>query len=254
MTRRRVIHGPALAMLAMLAFSGRAAAEAAMLEPYQMVRSPQLVQDSIARAITPRCRMQRKLPRTHRSALSPAEIARLHRRTQLPGDAGLRHERRQSGDDRFHAGEAASQRRPIARSGRHSRLPAWRRQRPRAMRCAGRSSSCSHRRLGAFLALLKGSVAAADDPLLAKECSTCAPAQPGTLVEEAALRRSIALHPTKDVTPFLVSCSQYVRRCLQSPMPANCRCPRHRRGRIARDDRYGGSRHHRRGWIRNGRK
>ena len=41
---------------------------------------------------------------------------------------------------------------------------------------------------------------------------------PGTLVEEAALRRSIALgSETKDRRAFLFSCSQYVRRFLQSP-------------------------------------
>ena len=41
---------------------------------------------------------------------------------------------------------------------------------------------------------------------------------PGTLVEEAALRRSIALgSETKDAETFLFSCSQYVRRFLQSP-------------------------------------
>ena len=41
---------------------------------------------------------------------------------------------------------------------------------------------------------------------------------PGTLVEEAALRRSIALgSETRDTAQFLFSCSQYVRRFLQSP-------------------------------------
>ena len=48
MTPRRAVIGPVLAVLAVLALSGRAAAEAAALEPYQMVRSLQLVQDAIA--------------------------------------------------------------------------------------------------------------------------------------------------------------------------------------------------------------
>ena len=73
--------------------------------------------------------------------------------------------------------------------------------------------------LGAFLALVKGSIAAAEDPAAAQKMFDEARLlSPGTLVEEAALRRSIALgSETKDAAQFLFSCSQYVRRFLQSP-------------------------------------
>ena len=73
--------------------------------------------------------------------------------------------------------------------------------------------------LGAFLALVKGSITAAEDPAAAQKMFDEARLlSPGTLVEEAALRRSIALgSETRDTAQFLFSCSQYVRRFLQSP-------------------------------------
>lgn len=73
--------------------------------------------------------------------------------------------------------------------------------------------------VGAFLALIKGNIQAADDPqrglALLDQARLLAP---GSLVEEAALRRSIALAAaTGDTARFLKASEQYVRRFLRSP-------------------------------------
>lgn len=73
--------------------------------------------------------------------------------------------------------------------------------------------------LGAFLALIKGNIQAVDDPkdalVLLDQARLLAP---GSLVEEAALRRSIALAAsTGDTARFLKASEQYVRRFLRSP-------------------------------------
>lgn len=73
--------------------------------------------------------------------------------------------------------------------------------------------------LGAFLALIKGNIRAVDDPeeglALLDQARLLAP---GSLVEEAALRRSIALAATTgDAARFLKASEQYVRRFLRSP-------------------------------------
>ncbi len=73
--------------------------------------------------------------------------------------------------------------------------------------------------VGAFFALVKGSITAADAPGPAmKMFDQARLLSPGTLVEEAALRRSIALASgNQDTQHFLQSSSQYVRRFLHSP-------------------------------------
>ena len=74
--------------------------------------------------------------------------------------------------------------------------------------------------LGAFLALVKGSIAAAEDPTMAREdVRRGAAAEPGNAGRGGgapALHRARLARPR---TPrhFLFSCSQYVRRFLQSP-------------------------------------
>lgn len=73
--------------------------------------------------------------------------------------------------------------------------------------------------LGAFLALVKGSLLAAEHPndalpLLDKARLL----SPGTLVEEAALRRSVAIAGTQgDAARFALASTQYVERYLHSP-------------------------------------
>ncbi|PWK71652.1 chemotaxis protein MotC [Aminobacter sp. AP02] len=73
--------------------------------------------------------------------------------------------------------------------------------------------------LGAFLALVKGSVSIADEPEKAMKLFDQARLlSPGTLVEEAALRRSVALaSKLEDGGRFLRTSTQYVRSYLRSP-------------------------------------
>lgn len=73
--------------------------------------------------------------------------------------------------------------------------------------------------LGAFVALVKGSLLATDEP--AKALGLLDDARllsPGTLVEEAALRRSIGIAATQgDAARFALASTQYVARYLYSP-------------------------------------
>ncbi len=73
--------------------------------------------------------------------------------------------------------------------------------------------------LGAFLALVKASIITADNAAVASKLFDQARLLgPGTLVEEAALRRSLSLAATLgDAERFQRSSSQYVRRYLRSP-------------------------------------
>lgn len=73
--------------------------------------------------------------------------------------------------------------------------------------------------LGAFFALVKGSTAANEDPAEAlRMFDEARLLNPGTLVEEAALRRSLPLEARNlDATRFLRTANQYVRRYLLSP-------------------------------------
>jgi chemotaxis protein MotC len=73
--------------------------------------------------------------------------------------------------------------------------------------------------LAAYAALVKGSVLAnADRERAIALLDWARLLSPGTLVEEAALRRSLPLHAAAgDVDRFLMAASQYVRRFLRSP-------------------------------------
>ncbi|WP_258045512.1 chemotaxis protein MotC [Mesorhizobium sp. NBSH29] len=73
--------------------------------------------------------------------------------------------------------------------------------------------------LGAFLALVKASVATNEDAVSASRLFDQARLLgPGTLIEEAALRRSLSLAVSlSDAERFLTLSSQYVRRFLNSP-------------------------------------
>jgi len=73
--------------------------------------------------------------------------------------------------------------------------------------------------LGAFLALVKGSLLSGDEPaaalILLDEARLLSP---GTLVEEAALRRSVGIAVTQgDAARFALASTQYVERYLYSP-------------------------------------
>ncbi|ARP63697.1 chemotaxis protein MotC [Mesorhizobium sp. M7A.F.Ca.CA.001.09.2.1] len=73
--------------------------------------------------------------------------------------------------------------------------------------------------LGAFLALVKGSLLAGDQPATALGLLDEARLlSPGTLVEEAALRRSVGLAVAQgDAARFALASTQYVERYLYSP-------------------------------------
>lgn len=73
--------------------------------------------------------------------------------------------------------------------------------------------------LGAFLALVKGSLMATDDPAAALTLLDEAKLlSPGTLVEESALRRSVGIAVTQgDAARFALASTQYVERYLYSP-------------------------------------
>ena len=73
--------------------------------------------------------------------------------------------------------------------------------------------------LGAFLALVKGSLLATDEPAAALTLLDEARLlSPGTLVEEAALRRSVGIAVAQgDAARFALASTQYVERYLYSP-------------------------------------
>ncbi|MEI9402765.1 chemotaxis protein MotC [Mesorhizobium argentiipisi] len=73
--------------------------------------------------------------------------------------------------------------------------------------------------LGAFLALVKGSLLATDDPAAAlRLLDEARLLSPGTLVEEAALRRSVGIAAAQgDAARFALASTQYVASCLYSP-------------------------------------
>lgn len=76
--------------------------------------------------------------------------------------------------------------------------------------------------IGAFLALVKGSLLAADKPEEAlRQLDEARLLSPGTLVEEAALRRSIGLAALQgDAARFALASTQYASRFLHSPYAA----------------------------------
>lgn len=188
------------------------------LAPYQMVRSLQLVQDRIAGGDHAALPMQRKLlemidarfraadselfadPKNFRSLLvyamsggNPATVgavlARLHldERSRAMGTGIL---------DYLSGRPAGAQ-------------SVFRTIDPKAAEPG----------LGAFLSLVKGSLLALDDAQAAlPHLDYARLLAPGTLVEEAALRRSIPLAAAvADRERFLRACEQYVRRYLRSP-------------------------------------
>jgi chemotaxis protein MotC len=188
------------------------------LQPYQIVRSLEIVQDRIAtgdHAIMP---MQRKLleiidarlrasranefedPRNLRALLvyamtggNPATVGAVLSRLDLDGGNG----EIGAGVLSYLNGQTDKARTALAPIDPMS-LPAD---------------------LGAFVALVKGSVSATDDPQGALKLFDQARAlAPGTLVEEGSLRRSIALAATLgDADRFVLASTQYAASYLRSP-------------------------------------
>ena len=205
-----------LAMTAAMTFAASTAR--AELEPYQMVRSLQLLQDRIADGDHAALPMQRKLielidgrlkatspadyddKRNFRALLvyamsggNPRTVASIVTRLKLDGT-----------DARVSTGIIEYLR------GQHADA---------AMALKDVDPREIETEVAAFLALIKGSIVAADNPQQSLAYLDLARIiGPGTLVEEAALRRSIALSVSqKDIPRFLRACEQYVRRFLASP-------------------------------------
>jgi chemotaxis protein MotC len=215
----RRIRAAALAAHCLVASAAAARADdATELMPYQMVRSLQLVQDRIANGDQAALPMQRKLlemidqrfretdsedfvdERNYQALLvyamsggNPATIDGLLARLHLSEtDRALG-----SGIVAYLKGDIASARTALDPVDPLKLSPD----------------------LGAFFALVKGSVMGSDDPAAAlRMFDEARLLSPGTLVEEAALRRSIALDARSGNAPhFLDVSDQYVRRFLLSP-------------------------------------
>ncbi|MBA3448654.1 MAG: chemotaxis protein MotC [Pseudaminobacter sp.] len=207
-----------LALAAGIAPASVRAETAGALQPFQMVRSLQLVQDRIAAGDHAALPMQRKLlemvdrrmresdraifvdPRNFRALLvyamsggNPVTIEVVMSRLELDdqdraiGDGVLAYLR----------GQPKAAQETLAAIDPMSLLP----------------------ELGAFLALVKGSVITGIDPQAALRLMDQARLLgPGTLVEEAALRRALSISiNTGDAARFLRMADQYVRAYLHSP-------------------------------------
>jgi len=216
--RRATIIGRAVALLLLGAGSLSAASAQDALEPYQMVRSLQMVQDRIADGDHAALPMQAKLiemtdarfrtadaedfedPRNFRALLvygmsggNPATVAVAASRAETdPQGLAIA-----KGIVAYLNGQPAAAIEVLKPIDPMSVPPD----------------------LGAFLALVKGSLLATDEPAQALALLDEARLlSPGTLVEEAALRRSVGLAETQgDAARFALASTQYVERYLYSP-------------------------------------
>lgn len=213
---RRTLRSAAATLFATICIGANA--HGSELQPFQLVRSLQLVQDRLADGDHAALPMQRKLlemidgrmvradpaefgdGRNYRALLiyamsggNPATIGQVVARLDLTGE-----------DARL--GEAVTDyvTGRIARAG-----PAFEPVDPLAYPSE----------LGSFLALIKGTVAAATDPDRAwRNFDLARLLAPGTLVEEAALRRLLSLHAQRaDAPRFQSTAMHYVTRFLRSP-------------------------------------
>ncbi len=208
----------ALATTAAVLAAGNARAELPPLEPYQMVRSLQLVQDRIADGDHAALPMQRKL----------IELIDQRLKTTGPADYGDKRNFRALLVYAMSGGNPRTVETIVARlslEGQDARLSTgvleYLRGQPGS--AANALKDVSPRdvpsEVAAFLALIKGSIAANDNPAESLTYFDLARVMgPGTLVEEAALRRSIALSiAEREVDRFLLGSDQYVHRFLNSP-------------------------------------
>jgi chemotaxis protein MotC len=191
---------------------------AAALEPYQMVRSLQLVQDRIASGDHAALPMQQKLLQLIDKRLRAAGAEEFADRRNLeamliygmsggnPVTVDVVLSRFTPDDDVKAMAEGVKQ---YLRGDAVSALSNLQSVDPTTLRDD----------VGSFVALIKGSISAADEPAVAIRMFDVARLLgPGTLVEEAALRRSLPLAAhAGDTTRFLRAASQYVRRFLRSP-------------------------------------
>ena len=201
-----------------LACLGASSDKAFALEPYQLVRSLQLVQDRIAAGDSASLPMQRKLLAMIDARLGEATEAELAKERNFNGLLvyGM------SGGNPATIEAVLSKINPDnAHRGLADGVLSYLRGRPQhaATALASVDPMKFDPELGAFLALVKGSLLAPDDPKAALKLLDIARLlSPGALVEEAALRRSVVLHTAlHDPQRFLWAAQEYVRRYLRSP-------------------------------------
>jgi len=210
-----------MAAAVLAASVARAEDGAGRLQPYQMVRSLELVQDRIAGGDHAALPMQKKLlelidarfreadgsefaERRNFDALMIYAMSGGNPATVAASLEGLSMHEADSaataGILRYLAGDVAAAREAMATV----------------------EPDAHAREVAAFLALVKGSVVANDDARAGLRLLDRARLlAPGTLVEEAALRRTLALAVTEgDADRFMRGAEQYARRFLRSPYAA----------------------------------
>lgn len=209
---------PVLLMTGLALAAPLSPASAAVLEPYQMVRSLQLVQDRLANGEEAAMPMQRKLLELIDARLrtaqpdefddeknfralfiyamsggNPVTVRRLLASLDLEGEKAVLGQ----GVLSYMAGAYGATREKLDGVDPLSLQP----------------------EIGAFIGLIRGAVLIQESPKEALRLFDDARLlAPGTLVEEAALRRSIAVTADiGDAERFVDASSQYVRRFLHSP-------------------------------------
>jgi chemotaxis protein MotC len=207
-----------LAALAAALPSGLHAGEANRLEPFQMVRSLELVQDRIAGGDHASLPMQRKILEMIDARFAADGQAEFE--NELNGRALLVYA--------MSGGNPATVEAALARFGADDPnrklgdgILLYIKGEPKAAEdaLAGVDPMSLAPDLGAYLALVKGSVLAEEEPQAAAALLDQARLLgPGTLVEEAALRRSIAVAVSlADSKRFMLAADQYVRSYIRSP-------------------------------------
>ena len=206
-----------LAVIAATLPSGLRAEEASRLEPFQMVRSLELVQDRIAGGDHAALPMQRKL----------LEMIDARFGAEHGGKFENERNRRALLIYAMSGGNPATVETALAQLGADDPnrklgdgiLPYIKGDPKAALDALTDIDPMVHAPdLAAYLALVKGSLLSAEEPQAAVAMLDLARLlSPGTLVEEAALRRSVAIAASLgDAKRFMLASKQYVRHYLRS--------------------------------------
>ncbi len=213
------LSGAALIALLVAGAPGRAmASEAPALEPYQLVRCLQLLQDRIASGDQASLPLQRRLLEMTDQRMRTADVTAF----KDPKNFRALLIYAMSGGNPLTIEQVVSR---LTLEEADQKLAQgvidYLRGKPKGTveALASIDPLTQISELGAFLALVKGSVSIAEQPEQAMKLFDQARLlSPGTLVEEAALRRSVALASrVDDGGRFLRNSTQYVRNYLRSP-------------------------------------
>ena len=204
--------------LVLLAACGVAGAGAAELQPYQLVRSLQHLQDRLAAGDQAALPMQPRMLETIDQRLRAVETTafddpRNFRSLLIYGMSGGNPDTVELLVSRLRLEGTHEQLATAVVNYMRGRL------KPAQIALAPLEPMAFAPEFGAFLALIKGSAFASDDPKSALPLLDQARLLgTGTLIEEAALRRSLALSAeTGDAARFLHLAGDYARRFLRSP-------------------------------------